>query len=140
MRGFDHTTILSPSFHILRNPGAVSRVGRKGGTKVFKYVSTRLFSRLTAPGSPRMQFPWSPLGTPSTMTSMTLFCVLNTKKNGQKSALQIMSLVVYESETNNNFRFVFAILFCVLFSAKLKLSKINKEPSRKLIIVVYYRF
>ena len=39
-------------------------------------------TRLTAPGSPRMQFPRSPLGTPGTMT---LFCVLNTEKNGQKN-------------------------------------------------------
>ena len=39
-------------------------------------------TRLTAPGSPRMQFPRSPLGTPGTMT---LFCVLNTEKKGQKN-------------------------------------------------------
>ena len=39
-------------------------------------------TRLTAPGSPRMQFPRSPLGTPGTMT---LFCVLNTEKNEQKN-------------------------------------------------------
>ena len=75
----------------------------------------------------------TPLGTPGTMT---FFCHLITKKN----ALQIMSLAAFESETNNNFWFVFAILFCVLFSAKLKLHKINKEPSRKLVIVAYYRF
>ena len=39
---------------IIGDPGAVSRVGRKGGTKVFKYVPF-FATRLTAPGSPRMR-------------------------------------------------------------------------------------
>ena len=42
--------------HILRDPGAVSRVGRKGGTKVFKYgqkspwvpTLTELFPKIQA--------------------------------------------------------------------------------------------
>ena len=41
------------------------------------------------------QFPRSPQGTPGTMT---LFCVLNTKKN----TLQFMSLAAYASETKKN--------------------------------------
>ena len=44
---------------ILGDPGEVIRVGRKGGTKVFKlktFVPPFLPTRLSAPGSPRMDF------------------------------------------------------------------------------------
>ena len=49
--------------HILGDPGAVSRAGLKGATKVFKhgrmclktFVAPFLPARLTAPGSPRIR-------------------------------------------------------------------------------------
>ena len=43
---------------ILGDPGAVGRAGRKGATKVFKHTFVAPFNpaRLTAPGSPRMEF------------------------------------------------------------------------------------
>ena len=128
MRGFDTQQFLVPVSTSSETQGRSVGSGERAGRK---FSST--FRPAFSPDP--TDCPWVSEDAVSTVSA-----VLNTKKNGQKNALQIMSLVVYESETNNNFRFVFAILFCVLFSAKLKLSKINKEPSRKLIIVAYYRF
>ena len=46
----------STKFPILVDPGAVSRVGRKGGTRYLRtFVPPFLSTRLTASGSPRMQ-------------------------------------------------------------------------------------
>ena len=65
-------------YAILGDPGAVSRVGRKGETKVFKYVLENFrvaFSptRLTAPGSPRMGFR-RVLKKDSELSMMTMPC------------------------------------------------------------------
>ena len=47
-------SLIQQEWSILGDPGAVSRVGRKGGTYLKTFVPSFLPTRLTAPGSPRM--------------------------------------------------------------------------------------